>query len=443
MNNLLLTESSSARCDRADSALTFEGVSYNGVHAMERNSSMSADSPARECALFSDDVVDNSFRDDTISTDIAREEDTVLLQKSTSYKAACSSTSLYQALNSHFKSSSNVSEHMTFPASMSFEQPSLSTDNDDDSVFRENERGHDFRTSEGVCVSRNHDVYALAGDRSNDVQYPDASLVYHDTEQGELRNFNDIDHDKRFGGHDVDSSNRNNDFDSPVNDLVNIGLNDDFQGLDVDVGNHENTFGSRDDVASQYADFGSNTIDNDALHYNNTDDADGQNHNATTKHIVDHTWETQVNETYENDINDFSHELSSDYIENHDVDNYNKTPEIYGDFVEYGEDVQVQEFLQEEEIAVETSPSESGRGHSGGSGGNRRVGNNLGDAFVLDMNYDLQQGYRILREIMSDTNKSVNWPFIDAIDASVRGCEDYYKRTKKPIWLWKSTYFNI
>ncbi|XP_041367368.1 uncharacterized protein KIAA2026-like [Gigantopelta aegis] len=53
------------------------------------------------------------------------------------------------------------------------------------------------------------------------------------------------------------------------------------------------------------------------------------------------------------------------------------------------------------------------------------------------MSYELQQGERILRELMSDTNKHFNWPFIDAVDASIPELSDYYERVKSPMWLRK------
>ncbi len=54
------------------------------------------------------------------------------------------------------------------------------------------------------------------------------------------------------------------------------------------------------------------------------------------------------------------------------------------------------------------------------------------------LSYELEQGSRILREIMSEANKSVNWPFMEAVDADKMGLYDYYDRIKKPMWLKKS-----
>ena len=53
---------------------------------------------------------------------------------------------------------------------------------------------------------------------------------------------------------------------------------------------------------------------------------------------------------------------------------------------------------------------------------------------------ELLHGQRILKEIMSDSNKSVNWPFVYAVDDTEEGLEDYYERVKQPMWLQKSTY---
>jgi hypothetical protein len=54
------------------------------------------------------------------------------------------------------------------------------------------------------------------------------------------------------------------------------------------------------------------------------------------------------------------------------------------------------------------------------------------------LNYELQQAFRILREIMTESNKSINWPFMNVIDASQEGCEHYYQFVKQPMWLKKS-----
>ena len=56
---------------------------------------------------------------------------------------------------------------------------------------------------------------------------------------------------------------------------------------------------------------------------------------------------------------------------------------------------------------------------------------------------ELLHGQRILKEIMSDSNKSVNWPFVYAVDDTEEGLEDYYERVKQPIWLQKSTYSQL
>ena len=54
------------------------------------------------------------------------------------------------------------------------------------------------------------------------------------------------------------------------------------------------------------------------------------------------------------------------------------------------------------------------------------------------LSYELQQGLRILRELMSDSNKSVNWHFLHPVDDSHPETADYYEKIKKPIWLGKS-----
>lgn len=56
---------------------------------------------------------------------------------------------------------------------------------------------------------------------------------------------------------------------------------------------------------------------------------------------------------------------------------------------------------------------------------------------------ELQHGYRILRELMADGNKSVNWAFMDAVDSDAYGLHDYYERVKQPMWLCRSKYFIV
>ena len=51
---------------------------------------------------------------------------------------------------------------------------------------------------------------------------------------------------------------------------------------------------------------------------------------------------------------------------------------------------------------------------------------------------ELQQGFRILKELMSDSKKSVNWPFMWPVDSSLPDTADYYEKIPKPMWLNKS-----
>lgn len=53
---------------------------------------------------------------------------------------------------------------------------------------------------------------------------------------------------------------------------------------------------------------------------------------------------------------------------------------------------------------------------------------------------ELRQGYRILKELMADGNKSVNWHFLEAVDSNHPETADYYDRIKMPIWLGKSMF---
>lgn len=53
------------------------------------------------------------------------------------------------------------------------------------------------------------------------------------------------------------------------------------------------------------------------------------------------------------------------------------------------------------------------------------------------LSYELQQGLRILKELMSDSKKSVNWLFMEPVDDSHPETADYYDKIKKPIWFGK------
>ena len=67
----------------------------------------------------------------------------------------------------------------------------------------------------------------------------------------------------------------------------------------------------------------------------------------------------------------------------------------------------------------------------------------LPDPDLESMTYELQQAYRILRELFSDSNKSFVGPFMHPVDASAPGCADYYERIDKPICMKQSTSFFI
>jgi len=54
------------------------------------------------------------------------------------------------------------------------------------------------------------------------------------------------------------------------------------------------------------------------------------------------------------------------------------------------------------------------------------------------ISHDLQQGLRILKELMADSNKSVNWPFMDPVDCNHTETLDYYDKIKNPVWFRKS-----
>ena len=59
------------------------------------------------------------------------------------------------------------------------------------------------------------------------------------------------------------------------------------------------------------------------------------------------------------------------------------------------------------------------------------------------ISYELEQAHRVLRELMSDSYKNINWPFMQAVDANMEGCYDYYDSVKRPIWLFKSLFLII
>ena len=58
------------------------------------------------------------------------------------------------------------------------------------------------------------------------------------------------------------------------------------------------------------------------------------------------------------------------------------------------------------------------------------------EALVPDLtlfSYDVQQGYRIFRELLSDQFKSITYPFIDPVDVEGMGLWDYDSRIKTPM----------
>jgi len=56
----------------------------------------------------------------------------------------------------------------------------------------------------------------------------------------------------------------------------------------------------------------------------------------------------------------------------------------------------------------------------------------------VKFNYELQQGYRILRELTSDSNKSFVAPFLNPLDPSSPDYSEYHRRVKHPVWLKQS-----
>jgi hypothetical protein len=62
----------------------------------------------------------------------------------------------------------------------------------------------------------------------------------------------------------------------------------------------------------------------------------------------------------------------------------------------------------------------------------------LPDPDLDSMSYELQQAYRILRELMTDSNKSFVGPFLNPVDSTAPGCSDYYDKIKRPMWMKRS-----
>jgi len=66
-----------------------------------------------------------------------------------------------------------------------------------------------------------------------------------------------------------------------------------------------------------------------------------------------------------------------------------------------------------------------------------------GTQLELSFSYELQQGYRILRELTTDSNKSFVGPFINPIDSSSADYDEYHRRVKCPVWLKQSKLINM
>lgn len=47
--------------------------------------------------------------------------------------------------------------------------------------------------------------------------------------------------------------------------------------------------------------------------------------------------------------------------------------------------------------------------------------------------YELQQGYRIFRELLSDPYRTITYPFLEPVDAEALGLWDYHERIKEPM----------
>ena len=55
---------------------------------------------------------------------------------------------------------------------------------------------------------------------------------------------------------------------------------------------------------------------------------------------------------------------------------------------------------------------------------------------------ELQTGFKILKDLMADSHKNVNWPFMEPIDVSAPDlAADYHQKIEKPIWFKLSKLF--
>lgn len=59
---------------------------------------------------------------------------------------------------------------------------------------------------------------------------------------------------------------------------------------------------------------------------------------------------------------------------------------------------------------------------------------------ITKISFELQQGYRIYTELLSDSNRNVTWPFLEPVDADSLGLWDYYDRIKQPMCFSTSKY---
>lgn len=66
----------------------------------------------------------------------------------------------------------------------------------------------------------------------------------------------------------------------------------------------------------------------------------------------------------------------------------------------------------------------------------------LRDISVDDLPAELQCAFRILSELLSDSNKLVVFPFLDKIDPVASQAYDYYERIKHPMWMKKGECLN-
>lgn len=147
-------------------------------------------------------------------------------------------------------------------------------------------------------------------------------------------------------------------------------------------------------------------------------------HSVEDLHLLTHNIKCEVE-----GVN--SHTNRNETVSEDSSDLLDIKPEIYIDKSAY--DDRMYGGYEDEEFKHER-PSEN----------NSLEGESSRDSTAIDvvdkpkLSYELQHGYRILKSVMLESNKFINWAFLDAVDDNHPDTQDYYDRIKKPMWLNKS-----